>query len=181
MLRLLLFATLLLSICACEVENGHSHDKGNELQLVRLEKKPDFTNDNNWLADLPRYSQGYYPEADPVTDLAAAMQAASLENKMIMMIVGGDWCSWCHVMSRFFTENETVRDKLLSNFIMLKVNMSEENENDVFLSNYPIINGYPHIFMLSAKGDLSASVNTAKLESGNSYSIVKFTELLESY
>lgn len=180
MLRLLLISFLALLVTACGQDHA-SNEAEHELKFEAMEQKADFTKGLEWQQELPRYSQGYFPSADPDSDLAAAAQLAIAGNKSILMVVGGDWCSWCHVMTRFFTENEQVRDLLLSKFILLKVNMSEENENQKFLANYPEIKGYPHIFVLSANGQLLSSVNTATLEKGRSYSQAKFTELISQY
>ncbi len=180
MLRLLLISFLLVLITACGQEQ-HSHTDQYELKFEVMEQRSDFDKGLEWHQDLPRFSQGYYPTADPESDLKAASQLAMAHNKKIMMVVGGDWCSWCHVMTRFFTENMLVRELLLSKFYLLKVNMSEENENQEFLSNYPEIKGYPHIFVLSATGELLSSVNTTTLENGRTYSESKFIELISEY
>ena len=180
MLRLLIISFLSFFISACNQAHD-SHEAQHELKFEAMEKKSDFTEGIEWHQDLPRFSQGYYPGADPESDLKAASQLAMAENKKILMVVGGDWCSWCHVMTRFFTDNKPVRDLLLSKFHLLKINMSEANENQEFLSNYPEIKGYPHIFVLSATGELLSSVNPAALENGRSYSESKFTELISQY
>lgn len=167
-------------VIACGQDHA-THEAEHELKFEAMEQKTDFTKGLEWQQVLPRYSQGYYPSANPDTDLKAARQLASVENKKILMVIGGDWCSWCHVMTRFFSENKQVRDLLLSKFVLLKINMSEENDNQEFLANYPEIKGYPHIFVLSASGELLSSVNTAALENGRSYSQAKFTELISQY
>ena len=42
--------------------------------------------------------------------------------------------------------------------------MSEENENKEFLSKYPEIKAYPHLFILEKDGSLLHSQNTEELE-----------------
>ena len=42
--------------------------------------------------------------------------------------------------------------------------MSDENENKAFLSKYPEIQGYPHLYVLEKDGTLLQSQNTAELE-----------------
>ena len=180
MLRLLLISFLSFFIAACH-QSHDSHEAQHELKFEVMEQKSDFTEGLEWHQDLPHFSQDYFPSADPDSDLKKASQLALAENKKILMVVGGDWCSWCHVMTRFFTDNKPVRELLLSKFHLLKVNMSEDNENQQFLSNYPEIEGYPHIFVLSAAGELLSSVSAATLENGRTYSESKFTELISQY
>jgi hypothetical protein len=50
------------------------------------------------------------------------------------------------------------------------VNFSPDNENKAFLSRYPKVAGYPHLFVLDKTGKLLHSQDTALLESGKSYS-----------
>ncbi len=64
------------------------------------------------------------------------------------------------------------------NFIAVKINFSEENENTNVLSRYPKIQGYPHIFILNTDGTLLHSQNTAELEEGESYNLAKYTAFL---
>jgi thiol:disulfide interchange protein len=133
------------------------------------------TSSHNVLAD------GYDPHRDPEKDLAAASAEAKKSNRNIFVEVGGDWCSWCHVMDRFFHDHpdlEALRDK---NYVSMKVNMSQENPNRAFLSRFPRIHGYPHIFILDAAGNLIQSQSTNVLEDGRSYNAKRFNEFLERF
>jgi len=63
----------------------------------------------------------------------------------------------------------------------MKVNMSQENPNRAFLSRFPKIHGYPHIFILTASGTLIRSQETGELEDGKSYSEELFKKFLEHF
>ncbi len=56
--------------------------------------------------------------------------------------------------------------------------MSQENSNRAFLSRFPYIHGYPHIFILDAEGGID-SLSTNVLEDGRSYNAKRFQRLLE--
>src|SRR6266481_6088532 len=89
-------------------------------------------------------------------------------SQTILLEVGGEWCSWYHTLDRFFeahAELIQLRDK---NFVTVKINFTEENENKEVLSRYGDIPGYPHIFVLDSGGKLLLSKNTSALESGKS-------------
>ncbi len=119
----------------------------------------------------PVYSVAEYnPGRNPAEDLKATIETATSENKRILVQVGGEWCSWCHLMNNYFHENNRVAAALQKNFVIMKVNFSPENKNVSFLKQYPKIAGYPHIFVLEGDGTLLHSQNTAKLEEGRSYS-----------
>jgi hypothetical protein len=84
-------------------------------------------------------------------------------------------------MDAYFEKNPELLAYREKNFIMLKINFSEENKNEPVLSRYPEVNGYPHIFVLDQKGKLLHSQDTAKLEEGKSYNLAKFTAFLKEW
>jgi thiol:disulfide interchange protein len=123
----------------------------------------------------------YDPRRDPGKDLAAAREEAKRSGKNIFVEVGGEWCSWCHTLARFFHEHpglEALRDK---NYVSMKVSMSQENPNRAFLSRFPYIHGYPHILILDAEGNLIRSQPTSVLEDGRSYNAQRFQKFLEQF
>lgn len=126
-------------------------------------------------------ADGYDPRRDPEKDLAAAREEAKRSNKNIFVVVGGEWCVWCHTLDRFFYEHAdlaALRDK---NYVTMQVSMSQENPNRAFLSRFPYIQGYPHIFILDAAGNLIRSQTTNALEEGRSYNVKRFKEFLERF
>jgi len=175
--KLILCALLVFS--ACDSSDHHQH--GTDLKMVPLESAADSAQYRLWLGDLPQYSQHYDPVRDPNVDLQAAMHAATEMDKSIFMLVGGDWCSWCYVMTRFFAQETELQRDLLENYELLKINMSESNPNVSFLAGYPEIEGYPHIFILSASGELMHAQDTFALQAGEEYSVEKFERLLDRF
>jgi thioredoxin-related protein len=123
----------------------------------------------------------YDPRRDPEKDLAAAAAEAKNSNRYILMIVGGEWCSWCHIMDDFFHEHRDVAALRDKNYVVVKLNMSRENENRAFLARYPKIRGYPHIFVLDADGKLVQSQPTNELEDGRTYNVKRFKKFLEQF
>ena len=89
---------------------------------------------------------------------------AAKANKKILLEVGGDWCSWCKTLNKFFADHPDLAKLRDSKFVVMKINMGPTNENVPFLSNYPKIPGYPYIFVLDSSGQLLASKDTSSLE-----------------
>lgn len=112
----------------------------------------------------------YDPTRDPAADLAATVTAAQAGQKQILLQVGGDWCSWCRRLDNYIATHPAVARVLAENFIVQKVNYSEENQNADFLAQFPKIDGYPHWFVLDSDGKLLNSQSTGVLEAGESYS-----------
>lgn len=121
------------------------------------------------------------PHRNPTEDLKAAVKEAQRKNKRIILDVGGDWCIWCHRLDKFFEDNEEVTSFMLDNFIVMKVNFSEENKNEEFLSQFPKIPGYPHLFILEKDGKLLHSQDTGLLEKGKGHDKEKVMAFLKKW
>jgi thiol:disulfide interchange protein len=121
------------------------------------------------------------PLRNAAEDLKASVAKAQKENKRIILDVGGEWCVWCVWMDNYFVKNPELAKLRDENFVWLKINMSEENENKEFLSKYPAIEGYPHLFVLEKDGAFLHSQGTAELEEGKSYNLQKFTDFLKKW
>ena len=119
------------------------------------------------------------PAKDPAKDLEKAVVQASAEHKRIILDVGGEWCVWCRYMDRFFILNPELNALKEKNFVWVKVNMDEKNENKPFLSTYPAISAYPHFFILDENGKLLQSQSTDILESDKTYDLQKFMAFMK--
>lgn len=117
----------------------------------------------------PASAKLYDPARDPERDLGDAIIQASWSGKRILLEVGGDWCIWCHRLEEFVENDRGLVHLRDTNFILVKVNYSQENTNEAFLSKYPKIPGFPHIFVLSPDGKFLYSEGTSELEHGESY------------
>jgi thiol:disulfide interchange protein len=123
----------------------------------------------------------YEPGRDPGKDLASAATEAKNSNRHVFVVVGGEWCMWCHIMDEFFRDHPVLQSLREKNYVLMKLNMSRENENRAFLSRYPKIHGYPHIFILDTDGKLIQSQATNELEDGKSYNAKRFKKFLEKF
>ena len=123
----------------------------------------------------------YGDDRNVEADLAATMVRATTEKKRILLQVGGEWCGWCKLLTGFIEKNEAVRNLLEQNYLLMKVTYTQKQPNDAFLSKYPKIKGYPHLFVLDAEGNLLHSQDTSSLEQGKGYNESKVLELLEGW
>src|SRR6266498_2173959 len=117
-------------------------------------------------ADLP---QRFDPARDPARDLDAALDRARATGRRVLVDVGGEWCTWCHILDRFFNGNAELKRLRENWYVLLKINWSPENTNAALLKRWPKISGYPHFFVLDSDGRLLHSQDTSALESGNTY------------
>ena len=115
------------------------------------------------IANLPKYSKVYDDQADPFKDAVAAIKLAQATNRNVLIEIGGNWCAWCHKMDAFLAKNPDVYQTLHQKFVLLKINVSDSNENKKFMQSLPPVLGYPHMYVSTASGKMMLSKDTAEL------------------
>ena len=118
--------------------------------------------------DVSAANLGYDPKADPFEDYHNAIAAAAAENKLVLVIAGGDWCRWCHVLNRFVARHPDVQQGLEETFVVVKVYVGDENYNTAFFEQLPRALGAPHFWIIAPDRNVLASQSTGALEHGKS-------------
>ena len=140
-------------------------------EAVNISKLP-----NSTLVDV------YDPVRNPPEDLKQAIVVAQREKKRIMLELGGDWCIWCRFMDEFYASHSDILQFRADHYVLVKVNVSDENWNEEFLSQFPVAAGYPHIYILDSDGTFLHSQDTAELESrADSYVPERFMGFLQKW
>ncbi|PPT91633.1 thioredoxin family protein [Xanthomonas theicola] len=121
------------------------------------------------------------PARDPANDLETAEVEAKRGGKRILLDVGGEWCSWCHILDAFIEGDAELRSFRDANYVWVKVNYSDDDKNEAFLAQYPKIESYPHLLVLDANGKLLHSQFTGELEKGEGYDRKKFFDFLKQW
>lgn len=137
-------------------------------------------------ADAPVWSQKFDPARDPAADLQAALAQAKAQGKRVLIDVGGDWCIWCKLLDATFEKETALASQRDASFVTLKVHYdSKQNQNAAFLSQYPKVAGYPHLFVLDANGKLLHSQDTGALElpadQGKGHDVAKIRAFLTEW
>lgn len=130
---------------------------------------------------LPEYSLIYDPGRDVFEDGHAAIKLAKATNRRVLIEVGGDWCKWCHVLDGFLANNPDIKTRLHQTFVMLKVNVSDANDNHSFLQAFPKPLGYPHMYVTENNGNILWSKDTAEFLVNGKYSRQRFTEFFDRW
>lgn len=120
--------------------------------------------------NLPAYSKIYDDKADPFKDAKAAIKLAQQTNRNVLIEIGGNWCTWCHKMDAFLEQNSDIYQDLHEKYVLLKVNVSDSNENEAFMKALPPTLGYPHMYISTASGKMILSKDTAELLQSGEYS-----------
>src|SRR5258708_3320069 len=59
----------------------------------------------------------YDPKRDAAQDIQDAVKEAQRAHKRILLEVGGEWCSWCHTLDRFFDAHPELIQLRDKNFV----------------------------------------------------------------
>ncbi len=121
-------------------------------------------------SELPVYSRVYDVKRNPNADGRDALKLARETNRKVLIEVGGDWCSWCHIMDRFIKDHPNVESRLHETFVVLKVNISDVNDNARFMAAFPPAKGYPHMYITDSTGNILHSQDTADFRENKEYS-----------
>lgn len=130
---------------------------------------------------LPDYSQVYSEKRSAVTDLEKAIDYAQSSQRLILVEMGGDWCVWCHKLDEFLKKHPQVNNALHNRFVLLKVNVSSNNDNKEFFKHYPKPNAYPHMLVLNSYGRFVYEQDTAEFLIDKHYSQSKLSNFIESF
>ena len=135
-------------------------------------------------SELPPYSRGYSPARDPFADGRDAIKTAQASQRRVLIELGGDWCRWCRwcmALDRFLADNAPVRERLHRHFVILKVNVSEDNNNAAFLAGLPPTQGYPHLFVANMNGRVIHSQDTAQFLANGHYNVQRVLAFIEHW
>lgn len=132
----------------------------------------------------PEGSKLYNPDADAEKDIAAAIKKAKAENKYVLLMGGGNWCSWCIEFERFCRADAKIDSVISSAFVWYHLNYSKENKNEKQYARYGYVQrfGFPVFIILNEKGERIHTQNSEYLEDGKkSYDRRKVQAFLEMW
>jgi len=94
--------SIAFAICGCS-KSGSTVVPQNASAAVVIESAPKVAEAKVAYAEKPSfYTVDHYDTArNPADDLAKTVTRAKAEKKRILIQVGGDWCGWCKLMSRY--------------------------------------------------------------------------------
>jgi hypothetical protein len=125
---------------------------------------------------------GYDPKADPFEEYHQAIALAEQQNKLVLVIAGGDWCRWCHVLDRFVSNDPEVDERLHDAFVVLKVYVGFDNYNDMFFSQLPQAKGAPHFWIISPQKEVLSSQSTGGFEADKKgYDKIAFLDFVDHW
>ncbi|MFN4007898.1 MAG: thioredoxin family protein [Chitinophagaceae bacterium] len=125
----------------------------------------------------------YKPDANAKADIAAAIAKAKKEGKHVLLMAGGNWCSWCLRFNTLTTSDAQLDSALNTNYVLYHLNYSKENKNEAVFESlgFPQRFGFPVFIVLDANGNRIHTQNSAYLEEGKGYDKAKILEFLHHW
>lgn len=125
----------------------------------------------------------YNPNADASSELSAAINKASEQNKHVLIQVGGNWCPWCLKLHAFFHAEQKLDSILNADYVVIRINFSPENRNHEVLAGlgYPQRFGFPVLLVLDGKGNRLHTQDTGYLELDKGYDAEKIERFLMNW
>jgi thioredoxin 1 len=113
------------------------------------------------------------------TDLAAALAASAATHKRVLLDFGGNWCTDCHVLERFFHDSANM-SILEANYVLVHVNVGRMTDNLDIAERYqiPLRKGVPALAVLGEHGELLYSQRTGEFEAMRGMQSSAVTEFL---
>ncbi len=140
------------------------------------------------LLSLNSYAQGekvkiYNPEANASKQLDSALKVAKQQKKHVFIQIGGNWCSWCVMLHKFYNTEFQVDSAIKANYVVVLLNYSQENKNLETLKKleFPQRFGFPALVILNSDGKRLHTQNTAYLEKGRGYDKDKVLDFLKAW
>lgn len=125
----------------------------------------------------------YNPTADAKMEISDAVKKANIENKHVLLQVGGNWCPWCVKLHKLLHTDLKIDSTLKANYIFVLVNYSKENKNLALLKEleFPQRFGFPSMVVLDKTGKRIHTQDTGLLESGDGYDPKKVLGFLTAW
>ena len=120
----------------------------------------------------------YNPNANVEKDVAEALVKAKKEGKNVLLMIGGNWCTWCYKFNSFVQLDSSLKSLQNKNYIIYHLNYSKENKNLAYLKKlgFPQRFGFPVLVVLDPNGNRLNTQDTSLLEKGNGYDYDKVKE-----
>jgi thiol:disulfide interchange protein len=124
--------------------------------------------------------------ADADAQIAAAVSAATLEHKNILLDFGANWCIWCRRLHTTFESDPSVAKALKDGFVVVMVDVNQrrgESRNAAVIERYgnPVQHGIPVLVVLDSSGKQLITKDSGDFEEGGSHSPAKITAFLAQW
>jgi thiol:disulfide interchange protein len=99
--------------------------------------------------------------------ISDSLVIAKKDNKRVLLQFGARWCTWCNLLHKLFEADDRIRDELNRDYIVVVVDVTDEN-NSLVNEKYgkPIRFGLPITVILDSGGKELMTQNIAFADEG---------------
>ena len=109
----------------------------------------------------------YDVNVNPIKQFEEALILAKLQNKHVMLQIGGNWCSWCIKFHNFYKNDAELDSMVNADYVVVNVNYNLKNDMTLFTKlKFPQRVGFPVLVVTDADGNLLHTQNSWYLEDG---------------
>jgi thioredoxin-related protein len=131
----------------------------------------------------------YDKTADARVQVAKAVERAKHDDKRILLMFGGDWCSWCHKLHALFKTDREVAQALSNEYVLVTIDLESPNATPLLQACKDALSqeerqrgvGYPFLAVLDADGKVVTSQRTDVLEEGDHHDPKKVAGFLNRW
>ena len=132
----------------------------------------------------PSARQPIYDEAADAEQLvAAALAVAKRDHQRVLLMYGGNWCGWCHLLHATLTTDPLVRPAM-DDYLLVHVDIGHGEKHAALSTRFGSdhrAHGYPYLTVLDADAKPIAHKDTAELEDGPAHDPRKVLEFLREH
>ncbi len=145
---------------------------------------------NATFADAPRATE--YPEvgpdvfdyqADGKAQLAAALAEAKASDRRVLVMLGANWCPWCHRLDAVLRNDPVLRAQAERDYVIVRIDVNWKSytlRNAELLARYRRApqRGIPVLTLLDANGRVLANPDISRWETKEprDYDVAKLRE-----
>ena len=132
---------------------------------------------NGWtITDYEPYDEN----ADALENISMALKNAKLENKYVLLQMGGNWCPDCRTLGEYFSRPD-IKQWLDNRLILVSIDVGEWNRNLDIVEEYgnPISEGIPALVLLNSNDEVMLATLAGELASARSMSKDDLIEWLQ--
>ena len=124
----------------------------------------------------------YDEQADARKLLADALAAARPTDKRVLLMYGGNWCGWCHLLHECFAKNPAIATLLRDEYELVMVDIGHfDKHQDLVKELGAQIKGVPFLTVLDKDGKVLTHQPTEPLEKGKAHDPAKVKAFLEQW
>jgi len=128
----------------------------------------------------PKREPIYNELADAQLDITQALQRAKPANKRVLLMYGGNWCSWCYRFNDLIHNDPKIAPVLEKSYELVHVDNRSNPKIEAGYGKDPK-QGYPYLTVLDSDGKLLCNQETGVFEEGQGYKPAVVLEFFLKY